>query len=92
MVSIGLPEKAEALIQHLQLEQLYGTHAMLYVDDIENTIYDALQLNRGWQRTFFHRATPLSFLERMQKQSSSNDGMGSMMNLVQVLGKWRNGT
>ena len=97
MVSIGLPEKAQALIKHLELEQKYGTHTMLYVDDIHNTIYDALQLNRGLQRTFFHIATPYSFLQRIQmtmslqqKSSSTNDG--SMMNLLNVMAKWTDGT
>jgi Lhr-like helicase len=93
MVSIGLPEKAQALIQHLELEK-YGTHTMLYVDDVHNTIYDALQLNRGLQRTFFHIATPFSFLQRIKmtasSQKSSNDG--SMMNLMNVLAKWKDGT
>lgn len=101
MVSIGLPEKAQALIHHLELEQQYGTHTMLYVDDVHNTIYDALQLNRGLQRTFFHMATPYSFLQRIQSTmtaaaptrdtstSSSPPSAGNMMNLMNVLSKWK---
>jgi hypothetical protein len=100
MVSIGLPEKAQALIHHLELEPQYGTHTMLYVDDVHNTIYDALQLNRGLQRTFFHIATPYSFLQRIQStmtaprdtsSSSSSPSAGNMMNLMNVLSKWKDG-
>jgi hypothetical protein len=86
MVSIGLPEKAKALIDHLELES-YGTHNMLYVDDIDNTIYDALELNRGLQRTFFNPATPYSFLERIIT-SQNGDGF---KDLGLVLSKWSNG-
>jgi hypothetical protein len=84
MISIGLPEKAQALIHHLELSK-YGTHTMLYVDDVDNTIYDALELNRGIQRTFFNAATPYSFLDRLRK----GDGMKDLGN---ILSKWNNGT
>jgi hypothetical protein len=86
MVSIGLPEKARALIDHLQLES-YGTHDKLFVDDVDNTIYDALELNRGLQRTFFNPATPFSFLDRIQRPNG--DGF---KDLGLVLSKWNNGT
>ena len=98
MISIGVPEKAQALIQHLELERRYGTHTMLYVDDIQNTIYDALQLNRGIQRTFFHRATPLSFLQRFQTSMNSLSSSSSLptsssnnpnRDLIHVLSKWK---
>ena len=96
MVSIGVPDKAQALIQHLELERRYGTHTMLYVDSVDNTIYDALQLNRGLQRTFFHIATPYSFLRRIQtaaaSSSSASSSDGNLMNLVTVLSKWKDGT
>jgi hypothetical protein len=90
MVSIGLPEKAMALIRHLELKELYGTHEMLFVDDINNTIYDALELNRGIQRTFFNSATPNSFLDRWL-QSNNKNGEG-FNDLGRVLSKWNNGT
>jgi hypothetical protein len=92
MVSIGLPEKAQALIQHLELEK-YGTHTMLYVDDVDNTIYDTLQLNRGLQRTFFHIATPYSFVQRIKTTTTTSPSETTgMMNLVNVLTKWKDGT
>jgi AhpC/TSA antioxidant enzyme len=86
MVSIGLPEKARALIDHLQLES-FGTQDKLFVDDVNNTIYDALELNRGLQRTFFNPATPFSFLDRIVRPSG--DGF---QDLGLVLSKWNNGT
>lgn len=83
MVSIGLPQKAASLIDHLELVQ-YGTDTLLYVDP-ENAIYDALELNRGIQRTFFNLATPLAFLSRLQ----SENGLGD---LGSVLSRWSQGT
>lgn len=83
LVSIGVPEKAQALIQHLALER-YGTQHALYVDP-ENVLYDALDLNRGIQRTFFNPATPYSFLQRLQEPSGMQD-------LGYILSKWTQGT
>jgi len=81
IVSIGLPEKAKYLAEHLGL----GTNAdqLLFVDP-ENGLYDALQLNRGVDRTFFNINTPYSMVDRFTKK----DGMKQ---LTGVLGKWNKG-
>lgn len=52
--------------------------------DPDNSLYDALDLNRGIKETFFSPSTPLSFLDRFTRK----DGMS---NLVEVLSKWNKG-
>ena len=79
MISIGTPKNLKALIQHLELPEEFP----LYVDP-ENTLYDALDLRRGVQRTFFNPATPFSFLRRIQD--------GDLGTLGTVLSKWNRGT
>jgi hypothetical protein len=80
LVSIGVPEKGRALIEHLQFD---GGEDYLFVDP-ENRLYDALHLNRGVQRTFFNANTPYAFLDRIQKRQG-------LKTLLGVLGKWNKG-
>lgn len=80
MVSIGVPEKAKELIQHLKIE---NGDSLLFVDP-DNAVYDALDLRRGVARTFANPATPFAFLDRIKEQDLSD--------LFQVLSKWSNGT
>ena len=82
-VSIGVPEKAAQLIEHLELDK-YGSQHLLHVDP-ENALYDALDLNRGVQRTFFNPATPFAFLERFLQPNGMED-------LFVILSKWSKGT
>lgn len=81
LVSIGKPEIAKNLIQHLDIP---NGEAYLYVDP-ENVLYDALHLNRGIKETFFSPSTPLAFLDRFTRP----DGMKE---LRQVMSKWNKGT
>lgn len=77
LVSIGKPEAGQELIKHLGIKD--GSN-YLFVDP-ENALYDALDLNRGIQRTFFHPGTPFSFLDRLTRQDGTKD-------LGNVLSKW----
>jgi hypothetical protein len=78
LVSIGLPEKGKLLLDHLEFPN--GDDYLLV--DPENVLYDALDLNRGVQRTFFNPATPLAFLDRLQQGNGLED-------LLYVLSKWK---
>jgi len=78
MVSIGKPGKGQELIQHLALGAKGSDY--LFVDP-ENALYDALDLNRGVQRTFFHPGTPFAFLDRFTRDNGTKD-------LGNVLSKW----
>ena len=78
MVSIGLPEKGSELVQHLGLGERGVDY--LFVDP-ENVLYDALDLNRGIQRTFFNPATPFAFLDRFTQKDGTKE-------LGEVLSKW----
>ena len=80
MVSIGVPEKGAALVQHLGIE---NGEDLLYVDP-DNVLYDALNLNRGVGRTFFNINTPFAFLDRFTKKKGTKE-------LIWVLSKWSNG-
>jgi hypothetical protein len=80
MVSIGVPEKLATLIDHLEIE---NGHEYLFVDP-ENALYDALDLNRGIERTFFNVNTPYAFLDRFTRK----DGIKE---LGEVLSKWNKG-
>jgi hypothetical protein len=82
MVSIGVPEKASSLIDHLELSR-YGTDTKLFVDP-DNAVYDALDLNRGVQRTFFSPSTPFAFWDRVVQP-------GGLQELGGVLAKWNKG-
>lgn len=77
MVSIGVPEKGQQLIDHLEFQ---GGEKYLFVDP-ENALYDALNLNFGVQRTFFNINTPFAFLDRFTKENGTKD-------LGTVLSKW----
>eukprot|EP00538_Stauroneis_constricta_P013863 CAMPEP_0119554112 /NCGR_PEP_ID=MMETSP1352-20130426/6686_1 /TAXON_ID=265584 /ORGANISM="Stauroneis constricta, Strain CCMP1120" /LENGTH=147 /DNA_ID=CAMNT_0007600639 /DNA_START=394 /DNA_END=836 /DNA_ORIENTATION=- len=81
LISIGLPEKAKSLIDHLEINDNDFGINHLFVDP-ENKIYDDLQLNRGVKETFFSETTPLAFVDRFFKKK---DGMKE---LLEVLGKW----
>lgn len=52
--------------------------------DPENTIYDALDLNRGLKETLFSISTPFAILDRLTKPDGMKD-------LGKVLGKWGRG-
>lgn len=62
MVSIGTPEKAALLVDHLGVND----NMMLYVDPT-NACYDALDLRRGVDRTFTNINTPFAFLDRWRR-------------------------
>jgi len=79
MVSIGKPEKGQELVSHLELGDDRGSN-YLFVDP-ENDLYDALDLNRGVQRTFFHPGTPFAMLDRFTQKDGTKD-------LGNVLSKW----
>lgn len=80
MVSVGTPEKLKSLIGHLEFE---NGEQYLFVDP-ENVLYDALDLNRGIQRTFFNVNTPYAFLDRFTKKDGMKD-------LGEVMSKWSKG-
>lgn len=75
LVSVGTPEKAKLLLDHLDVT------INLYVDPT-NAAYDALDLRRGIDRTFGNINTPLAFLDRWKRQDTGN--------LQEVLQKWFN--
>lgn len=77
MVSIGLPETGEKLIDHLEFK---NGDKYLFVDP-DNAMYDALNLNFGVQRTLFNINTPFAFLDRITKKDGLKD-------LCQILSKW----
>mmetsp|Transcript_21906 Transcript_21906/g.60914 ORF Transcript_21906/g.60914 Transcript_21906/m.60914 type:complete len:101 (+) Transcript_21906:476-778(+) len=78
MVSIGKPEVGQKLIEHLELGARFNN--ILFVDP-ENALYDALDLNRGVQRTLFNPATPFAFLDRFTSRNGTKQ-------LGTVLSKW----
>lgn len=77
LVSIGVPEKGQKLVQHLEFAK--GAD-YLFVDP-KNALYDALNLNFGVDRTFFNINTPLAFLERFTTKDGTKD-------LGTILSKW----
>ena len=81
MVSIGKPEKGKRLVEHLGIA---NGDKLLFVDP-ENVLYDALDLNRGVDRTFFNVNTPFAFLDRFTKEGGTKE-------LGEVLSKWTKGT
>ncbi|CAB9509298.1 expressed unknown protein [Seminavis robusta] len=80
MVSVGTPENCKKLIDHLGVP---NGAKYLFVDP-ENSIYDALYLNRGVKETFFSVSTPFAFLDRFTKKDGTKD-------LLEVLLKWNKG-
>jgi len=76
MVSIGLPEKGQQLIEHLEFKD--GEN-YLFVDP-DNAMYDALTLNSGIGR-LVRMDTSFSFLDRITKKDGLKD-------LFEVLSKW----
>lgn len=80
LVSVGKPEVLEQLLQHLEVTHLQDH----FLVDPDNQLYDALQLNRGIQRTFFNVNTPFAFLDRFTRQDGTRE-------LQQVLSKWTKG-
>jgi hypothetical protein len=80
IVSIGKPESGMELVKHLGVED--GAD-LLFVDPT-NEVYDALDLNRGVDITFFNPATPMAFGNRLLQ------GKGIISNeLKEVLSKWK---
>ena len=78
MVSVGRPDKGKELVSHLGLER---GEEILFVDP-DNKLYDALDLNRGVQRTFFNTNTAFAFLRRFTSQDGTKE-------LKEVLPKWK---
>lgn len=66
---------------HLELGRV---GELLFVDP-ENAIYDATDMNRGFDRTFFNPSTPFAFLDRFTRKDGTKE-------LGEVLSKWSNGT
>lgn len=82
LVSIGKPDVGKKLLKHLELDQ---GEDWIFVDP-ENKLYDALQLNRGVETTFFSIETPYAFRDRLFGTNGRKDGM---TDLLKVLGKWK---
>jgi hypothetical protein len=77
LVSVGTPENGRKLVEHLEFA---NGQEYLFVDP-DNELYDALDLNRGVQRTFMDINTPLRFLDRFAKPDGTKE-------LGQVLSRW----
>lgn len=82
LVSIGKPEVATALFKHLEIE---NGEDWIFVDP-DNSLYDALRLNKGVETTFFSIETPLAFRDRIFGTNGRKDGM---IDLLKVLGEWK---
>ena len=82
VVSIGKPEIGKQLLAHLDVHE---GERWIFVDP-ENRLYDALQLNRGIDTTFFSVETPFAFRDRIFGSNNRSDGL---RDLLDVLGKWR---
>ena len=82
VVSIGKPEIGKKLIDHLEVE---NGEDWIFCDP-ENKLYDALELVRGIDTTFFSIETPLAFRDRFFGSNGRTDGM---KDLLDVLGKWK---
>jgi AhpC/TSA antioxidant enzyme len=82
LVSIGVPEKAALLQDHLDVQ------LPIYVDPT-NRVYDALALRRGFDRTFANINTPLSFLDRWFGAPAGAGGTNKEDDhLATVMKKW----
>lgn len=82
LISIGVPEKARDLVQHLDVfDGILEKASMHFFVDPDNSLYDALELNRGVKNLFFNVATPYAFLERIRQKDGLKDIIG-------VLSKW----
>lgn len=82
LVSIGKPEVGQKLLKHLEVKK---GEEWIFVDP-ENTLYDALKLNKGIKTTFFSIETPFAFRDRILGFNGRRDGMKDLLN---VLGKWK---
>jgi len=71
----------------LGIENDYGGEEWIFADP-ENDAYDRLELNRGWD-TMIRPATAFRFKERMFGNGDGNKKKGSMNQLFEVLGKWK---
>jgi len=69
------------LLKHLEVD---NGEEWIFCDP-ENRLYDALQLNRGIETTFFSIETPFAFKDRI----FGSDRKDGMKDLVDVLGKWK---
>jgi len=79
LVSIGKPEIGLELCDHLGIKD---GEEWIFADP-ENDAYDRLELNRGWD-TMIIPATAFRFKDRI-----FGGGKGSMKQLFEVLGKWK---
>ena len=82
VISIGLPEKGNKLVEHLDVQD--GIE-WIFVDP-ENISYDALKLNSGIASTFASIDTPFAFRDRIFGLNGRKDGM---KDLLDVLGRWK---
>lgn len=82
LVSIGKPEVAKTLFQHLDIE---NGEDWIFIDP-DNRLYDALHLNKGIETTFFSIETPFAFRDRIFATNGRKDGMTDLLN---VLRKWK---
>ena len=76
------------------LNCLPRAHEIFFVDP-DNALYDALDLNRGVQRTFFNVNTPQAFLRRIVAQSQQQSQQqqhaaveAGTQDLLRVLQNW----
>ena len=81
LISIGVPEKAKALMKHLGVDD---GQEWFFVDP-ENLLYIVLELNSGIASTFGSLDTPFAFRDRIFGTGGREDGMDT---LFEVLGKW----
>ena len=84
LISIGKPQVGQQLLTHLEFDENDDNNNnngdnYLFVD-AQNALYDALDLNRGVQRTFFNINTPFAFLDRFSR--------GDTRELGEILKKW----
>jgi len=82
LVSIGVPEKAKALMDHLNV----SSGEEWFLVDPKNLLYNALNLNKGVASTFGSIDTPFAFRDRIFGVGGRKDGVGD---LIDVLGKWK---
>lgn len=76
MISIGKPEIGKELIMHLGIQN--GEEYIFA--DMNNQLYDDLQLNTGW-KGMINPATAFSFRDRIFN--------GKMGEILEVMGKWK---
>lgn len=82
VVSIGVSEKAQALLKHLDIQ---NGNEWLFCDP-DNIVYEALDMNNSVASTFFSPETPYAFRDRIFGLNGRKDGLQDLFN---VLSKWK---